>query len=128
MNNVLFAYIMILIFGIVIGVLIGTILEKRNKKKNLASKFPIDILLGDEVIPNDPKYNNTKMIVTCVWDINYDKPGVISKYMVDCINKKTGRVGSFIWYDVEKTGKHYEIGEIVPSILMERDFTFYDFI
>ena len=65
------------------------------------------IQVGDEVIPRETEYDT--MIVTRLWKDDYDS---------DCIDAIgfDGRIGSFLMSRVSKTGKHYEIAEVLAKM------------
>jgi hypothetical protein len=65
------------------------------------------IQVGDEVIPRETEYDD--MIVTRLWKDDYDS---------DCIDAIgfDGRIGSFLVSRVSKTGKHYEIAEVLQKM------------
>jgi len=65
------------------------------------------IQVGDEVTPRETEYDD--MIVTRLWKDDYDS---------DCIDAIgfDGRIGSFLVSRVSKTGKHYEIAEVLAKM------------
>lgn len=65
------------------------------------------IRVGDEVIPKETEYDT--MIVTRLWKDDYDS---------DCIDAIgfDGRISSFLVSRVSKTGKHYEIAEVLAKM------------
>lgn len=65
------------------------------------------IQVGDEVIPRETEYDT--MIVTRLWKDDYDS---------DCIDAIgfDGRISSFLVSRVSKTGKHYEIAEVLAKM------------
>lgn len=66
-----------------------------------------EIKVGDEVCPREAEYDD--MIVTRLWKDDYDS---------DCIDAIgfDGRIGSFLVSRVSKTGKHYEIAEVLQKM------------
>ena len=76
-----------------------------NKFKPKAKEEQIQV--GDEVIPRETEYDD--MIVTRLWKDDYDS---------DCIDAIgfDGRIGSFLVSRVSKTGKHYEIAEVLEKM------------
>lgn len=66
-----------------------------------------EIQVGDEVTPRETEYDD--MIVTRLWKDDYDS---------DCIDAIgfDGRIGSFLVSRVSKTGKHYEIAEVLAKM------------
>lgn len=66
-----------------------------------------EIKVGDEVTPRETEYDD--MIVTRLWKDDYDS---------DCIDAIgfDGRIGSFLMSRVSKTGKHYEIAEVLEKM------------
>lgn len=65
------------------------------------------IQVGDEVTPRETEYDD--MIVTRLWKDDYDS---------DCIDAIgfDGRISSFLVSRVSKTGKHYEIAEVLQKM------------
>lgn len=65
------------------------------------------IQVGDEVTPRETEYDD--MIVTRLWKDDYDS---------DCIDAIgfDGRICSFLVSRVSKTGKHYEIAEVLQKM------------
>lgn len=71
-----------------------------------------EIKVGDEVIPRETEYDT--MIVTRLWKDDYDSN------CIDAIGFD-GRISSFLVSRVSKTGKHYEIAEVLAKMRGEQD-------
>jgi len=81
--------------------------EVIEKVRQYEQRQEEQIQVGDEVTPRETEYDD--MIVTRLWKDDYDS---------DCIDAIgfDGRTGSFLVSRVSKTGKHYEIAEVLQKM------------
>lgn len=86
--------------------------EAIEKIRQYEQEQDAEIKVGDEVTPRETEYD--EMIVTRLWKDDYDS---------DCIDAIgfDGRIGSFLVSRVSKTGKHYEIAEVLEKMRGEQD-------
>lgn len=69
-----------------------------------------EIKVGDEVLPLEPRED--VVIVTKIWRDDYDRP------CIETINR-SGRMWNYFEKDVHKTGRHFDIEEILKAMMEE---------